>query len=124
MTGHDAFVKQAVDALSSLGEVRSRAMFGGWGIYCHGVMFAMVAWDRLYLKVDDAIRGRFEEAGSQPFVWDGGNGRPVTMSYWSVPVSDLAEREALLDWARLAVEAAGRSRDKQPKKARKAADAG
>jgi DNA transformation protein len=45
----------------------SRAMFGGFGIYRNGLMFALVADDQLYAKVDASNKADYEEAGSQPF---------------------------------------------------------
>jgi DNA transformation protein len=63
------FVKYILDLLSDLGEVRSRAMFGGYGIYYDNVMIGLIANSVFYLKVDDGNRGPFEAKGSQPFTY-------------------------------------------------------
>lgn len=47
------FVKNILDMLNDLGDVRSRAMFGGHGIYHDGVMIGLIASGVFYLKVDD-----------------------------------------------------------------------
>jgi hypothetical protein len=47
------FVTFILDILSSLGDVRSRAMFGGHGIYHDGVMIGLIASGVSYLNVDD-----------------------------------------------------------------------
>jgi DNA transformation protein len=38
-------------------QIRSRAMFGGFGIYAGADFFALIANDVLYFKVDDSNRG-------------------------------------------------------------------
>jgi DNA transformation protein and related proteins len=109
--GKDPFVDHCLDLLSAgVGPVRSRAMFGGHGIYREGVMFALVADDALYLKVDGATEAAFREAGSRPFTWEGRDGRRVTMSYWEMPPEGLESPGDAREWAALALEAAGRSR--------------
>ena len=49
------FVKSLLDMLSDFGNVRSRAMFGGHGIYHEGVMIGLIASGVFYLKVDDVL---------------------------------------------------------------------
>ena len=57
------FVTHVVDMLEPLGPVSARRMFGGYGIFLDGMMFALVADDTLYLKVDDESRSEFAAAG-------------------------------------------------------------
>ncbi|MBN2133487.1 MAG: TfoX/Sxy family protein [Sedimentisphaerales bacterium] len=106
----EEYLIYVLDQLDSLGPVESRRMFGGAGIYCRGVMFALVADDVLYLKVDDSNRGDFEAAGTEPF-------RPypdkaTVMSYYEVPADVLESRSELADWAQKALLAAERKRKK------------
>jgi DNA transformation protein len=56
------FVEFVLEGLQPLGGVRARRMFGGWGIYKDGVMFALIARDQLYLKVDDDNRAAYDAA--------------------------------------------------------------
>ena len=67
MAVSDEFLDYIVDQLSMLGRVTIRRMFGGAGLYCEGRMFAVVADDVAYLKVDDSNRDDFVQAGSAPF---------------------------------------------------------
>ncbi|WP_207481375.1 TfoX/Sxy family protein [Arenibaculum pallidiluteum] len=94
--------------LAPLGDVTARRMFGGWGLRCGGLFFAIVSDDVLYLKADDVTRARFEAEGLEPF-------RPMAdrpaLPYYPPPDDALEDPEALLPWARLAVEAARRTRD-------------
>ena len=107
------FIKYLLDMLSDLGDVRSRAMFGGYGIYHDGVMIGLIASGVFYLKVDDGNRAAFEAAGSKPFTYRRkGQTKAVAMSYWEAPVDVLENREALCQWAREAHAAAIRSKAK------------
>jgi TfoX/Sxy family transcriptional regulator of competence genes len=49
--------------------VTVRRMFGGAGIFCEGLMFALVFDGAIYLKVDEACIPDFEREGSKPFVY-------------------------------------------------------
>lgn len=111
------FVKYILDILSDLGDARSRAMFGGYGIYHDGVMIGLIANGVFYFKVDDGNRGTFDAAGSKPFTYRRkGQKKAVKMSYWEVPADVLENREALCQWARAAHAAALRSKAKTGKK--------
>lgn len=99
--------------LSALGPVRARGMFGGFGIYHEDVMFGLVAYDVLYLKVDDATKERFRAAGGEPFSYEGKD-KPIEMSYWTPPEEAADDPAALLPWAELALEAARRAKAKRP----------
>ncbi len=96
--GFETFV---LDQLAGLGDVTPKKMFGGVGIYCDGVFFAIIARDELYLKADDRTRGAFEAAGSRPFKpYPNPSG---TMQYYSVPVDVLESAPELARWARKAL---------------------
>ena len=114
-----ALVEHCLELLAPLGVVRARRMFGGHGLYCDELFFALIAGDRLYLKVDDESRPAFVAAGCEPFVYDA-KGKAMTMGYWTVP-ADAMESPALMQpWAQHAVAAALRARTaKRPAKPRK-----
>ncbi len=102
------FVAHVLDLLEPLGPVGARRMFGGYGIYLDGMMFALVADETLYLKVDDQSREEFEAAGLEPFRYTR-KGKSYQMSYHAAPEDALEDAELLRDWARKAVEAAMRA---------------
>lgn len=106
---HPPFVEQCLELLAPLGQIRARRMFGGHGIYCDDLFMALVALDRLYLKVDTQTQAAFQAAGCAPFVYDG-KGQPITMSYWSAPVDAMEAPEAMRPWGLLALAAARRAR--------------
>jgi DNA transformation protein len=104
-TSTPALVEHSLELLSGLGPMRARRMFGGWGLYAGAVMVGLIAFDRLYLKVDANTRSRFEQAGCEPFVYTG-QSQPVTMSYWTVPDEAMESAAEMQPWARLALQAA------------------
>ena len=94
------FLNYAMDRLSSRDNIRSRAMFGGYGIFHEGLMFALIADDTLYFKVDESNRDIYEKAESQPF--------PHGISYWEVPADVLEDKNRLGEWAEISMDIARR----------------
>ncbi len=103
----DGFRAYVLDQLADL-DVTPRSMFGGVGLYARGVFFAILARDVLYLKVDDANRVDYEDAGTKPFC-PFPDRRAGAMSYYAVPVPVLESAPELVGWARKAIAAAERS---------------
>lgn len=60
MAAGDAFLAHVLELLDGLGAVGARRMFGGYGLYRNDVMFALIADDTLYFKVDEHNRAEFE----------------------------------------------------------------
>ena len=87
------------DLLSGLKDIRSRAMFGGHGIYKEDVIFAILVDNRLYFKVDETNKKDYEKKGSKPFTYRSSGRDPVSMSYWEVPAEILEDREEINRWA-------------------------
>lgn len=121
MAHDDAFIDYVKELLAPTGRPAARKMFGGCGIYLDDSIVGLVADGRLYLKVDDETRPRFVAAGSAPFTYDGGDGKPVAMSYWSVPDEALESAEEMAPWARLARAAALRKASAPRKRSAKGA---
>lgn len=110
MRSSNTFRDFVLDQLSEVPGVRARAMFGGIGLYAGDVFFGIISSDVLYLKVDASNRARYEKAGSDAF-------RPypdksMSMSYYNVPVSVLEHAETLMEWAKISVDVAKRSKKK------------
>jgi len=105
----DEFVTHCLELLAPLGAARARRMFGGHGIYVDDLFIALIAFDRLYLKADAQTRARFEAAGCAPFVYDG-QGRSVTMGYYTAPDDAMESPAYMQPWGRLALEAALRAK--------------
>ena len=100
-----SFRDYVLEQLAGLGRVRPHRMFGGVGIYCDELFFALITDDTLYLKVDDGNRDEFVRRGMKPF-------RPYRdrpeweMGYYEVPADVLEDAETMTTWARKSVRAA------------------
>jgi DNA transformation protein and related proteins len=103
------FVTWCHELLAPLGPVRSRRMFGGHGLYVDEVFVALIAGERLYLKVDDSTRAQFEAAGSHPFSYTTARGERGVMSYYSMPDEGMDAPVQAQPWARLALASARRA---------------
>lgn len=115
MKAGDSFPARITRLLLPLGPVRARPMFGGCGIFLDDLMFALIAWNRLYFKVDDETKPGFAAAGGEPFVYQGKQ-RPVEISYWALPDETLDDPDGLIEWAELALRAARRARTKKARR--------
>ena len=110
------FTDFVVEQLEGCGVISTRRMFGGVGIYCGDVFFALIDNDVLYLKVDEGNRAQFERVGSGPFKPYGDDRE--SMNYYSVPAEILEDAGELAKWGRSAIEAAKR-KQAAPKRTRR-----
>jgi DNA transformation protein len=106
-----------LDQLARVPQLEHKAMFGGVGLYSGERFFGIVAADELFFKVDDANRAAYEAAGSEPFrpVLD----RPVSMSYWRVPIEVLEDPAELGVWAKDAIRAAAATKPRRRPRSRR-----
>ena len=113
MASRDADFKDFIlDQLHDLRGVRTRAMFGGFGLYAGDEFFGIVYKGRLYFKTDEASRAAYLERGMKPF-------RPRVRQelerYHEVPVEIAEDATALVRWARAAIAVAGAAPTKKPR---------
>lgn len=106
------FVSYLNEVFSEFGDLTTRKMFGGWGIYHQGLMFGLVADDELYLKCDAQNHSEFDAAGSEAFSYDK-NGKEYKMSYFKAPEEIFDDPERARHWASIAFEAALRTASKK-----------
>ncbi len=111
------FVEHLSEVFRLFGPIRSRRMFGGYGVYHNELMIGLVADDTLYLKTDAVSAPHFSEAGCMQFEYEK-NGITMKMSYSSAPVEIFDDPEVARTWAVRAYEAAMRSRNKAAKRPR------
>ncbi len=104
-TEQPAFVAHCMELLSTLGTVRVKRMFGGWGLYADDLFVAIIAFERLYLKAGPDAREAYAAAGCEPFVYSS-DGKSVALGYWSAPADAMDSPALMLPWARLALQAA------------------
>ncbi|HEV8692772.1 MAG TPA: TfoX/Sxy family protein [Lysobacter sp.] len=109
----EALIEHLRDLFEPLGPISARAMFGGFGLYFDGLIIGIIMDETVYLKTDEQTRKHFEHAGCEPCVYDM-KGKPLTMSYWSLPEEAMDSPQAMRPWAQLAIEAARRKADAKP----------
>jgi DNA transformation protein len=111
MKASKEYLQFTMQKLEPLGDVQSRAMFGGYGIFHQGLMFALISEDVLYFKVTDENRQRYEKAGSAPFQHG--------ISYWEAPVEVLEDDIKLQEWAGISIKIAHEIAAKKAAKAKR-----
>lgn len=111
MAVSDEYREWVIEQLRGAGTVTGRRMFGGYCLYLDGAVFALIADDTLYFKVDDATRPDFEAAGCGPFRPFGADGG--AMQYYDVPAAILENPSRLADWASRAAEVSRRAARKK-----------
>ena len=99
-----------------LPNLRARRMFGGVGLSAGEVFFGIVAFERLWFKVDESNRGDYLARGMKAFQQF--PDRPTVMSYFEVPANLLDDAEELRLWTQRSVAIARRAKKSAP--ARKA----
>lgn len=94
------------EQLEPLGAVRIRNMFGGAGVYFDDLMFALIAGETLFFKVDERNRSDFEAEDMGPFLYEPSSGKTIAMSYYELPERLYDDPDELVLWARKALDAA------------------
>jgi DNA transformation protein len=97
-----------VELFAAFGRVSVRRMFGGFGIYADGTMFALASDGVVYLKADEATSVAFKREGAGPFTYSAKGRRRVSLSYWRLPDRLCDDPEELVGWARTALTVARR----------------
>lgn len=92
--------------LASLGHITARRMFSGAGVYCDGLIFAIVIDDTLYLKTTPTNRVDYAAEGLGPFSYTTKHGKTVATSYYRAPERLLDDAEDLRSWAAKAIASA------------------
>ena len=64
MASQQGTVDFLLDQLAGAGSINAKKMFGEYGLYCDGKMFAIVADDQLFIKPTDAGRAWISTMGT------------------------------------------------------------
>ena len=108
MVASNGFADFLREQLAPLGRVTMRRMFGKTGVFCDGLMLAMVRDDVLYVRVDDGNRTAFKEAEAFPPLNYAKKGGTIDLAFWRVPERLFDEPDELVTWAWAALGAARR----------------
>jgi DNA transformation protein and related proteins len=120
------FADYCCELLSGVGSPVAKRMFGGWGISVDGVTVAVIADlgklggsnQKLYLKVDEVTKAQFEAAGGKRFEMESKDGKLMGMNYFTTPDETMESPDAMLPWARLALNVALDAKAKSSAKAK------
>lgn len=66
MASNQEFVQYIADQLSEAGDITYRKMFGEYGLYCNGKIFAVICDNMLYVKITEAGRRIAPDIESAP----------------------------------------------------------
>ena len=96
MTSKSSIVAEDLQQrLTMLGDIRSKKMFGGHGVFEEDKMFALIdSKGKVFFKVDESNRSTYESAGSE---------KHARMPYYSVPEEVLANNDSLEEWAQASI---------------------
>ena len=66
MASHPDFVNYVAEQLREAGTIRSRKMFGEYGLYCDDVFFAVICDDQFFVKVTPQGEAAFPDLPKSP----------------------------------------------------------
>lgn len=115
-----SFIDHARELFAPFGEIRIRKMFGGAGVYCDELFFALLDDDAVYFKVDDDTRKDFVRRGLAPFSFEMKDGTRAEMNgYYAAPEDIFDDEDELKRWGTMALDAASRAAKFKKKPAKK-----
>lgn len=92
------YIIYLADLLSCVGTVKVKPMFGGYGVYAQGLMFALIHQDVLYFKVNVDTVTDYNQAGLLPFSYVK-QGKIHHINYYQCPDDALEDEEVMSKWA-------------------------
>jgi DNA transformation protein len=107
------FIEFIKDQMSGFGPVSVRRMFGGAGVSYHGVTFAIIVDETLYLKEDELNAPDFDAESLERFSYEARGGKRIEMLYRRAPPRLMDDSDEMTLWCRKSYEAARRARNKK-----------
>ena len=96
MASNGDFVDYVAEQLQKAGAIRTRKMFGEYGLYCDGVFFGVICDDQLFIKVTLQGESAFPGLPKAP---------PYEGAKDSFLLEDVEDRELLTALTRITCEA-------------------
>ena len=113
------FAAYLEDLFSVLPGSHARRMFGGVGVFRHGLMYALALEDgKICLKADGETHADFQAEGCKPWIYER-DGKKMDMGYWQMPERLMDDADELRQWAEKAFDVALRADAKKSPKQRK-----
>ncbi|PSW21315.1 DNA transformation protein [Photobacterium sanctipauli] len=98
-------LKDSLRLFSCFKNVKSRSMFGGFGIFAGETMFALVVNDKLHLRANADNEQEFKQAGLKPYIYKK-RGFPVVTKHFAIPDEWWDDSDKILSHAKRSLEAA------------------
>ena len=96
MASHQDFVDYVAEQLREAGAIRSRKMFGEYGLYCDDVFFAVICDDQFFVKITPEGEAAFPDLPKAP---------PYEGARDSFLVEDVEDLERMVELTRITCEA-------------------
>ncbi len=114
------FITWLEDIFSAVPDTSIRKMFGGVGLFRHGLMYGLALSDgRIALKADDQTTQTFIDENCEEWTHARKDGKITRMGYWYMPERLTDEPDELLEWSMKAFDVAVRADQKKPPSKRK-----
>jgi len=105
-------LKDSMRLFEQLGHIKSRSMFGGFGIFADDTMFALVVNDKLHVRADATLAKQFKSQGLEPYVYKK-RGFPVVTKYFALCDDLVSDSSKALEIADIALRAANVEKQSQ-----------
>lgn len=105
-------LKDSMKLFEALGAIKSRSMFGGFGLFADETMFALVVNDQLHIRADQQTSSNFEKQGLKPYVYKK-RGFPVVTKYYAISDDLWESSERLIEVAKKSLEQANLEKKQQ-----------
>ncbi|WP_367924273.1 TfoX/Sxy family protein [uncultured Ruthenibacterium sp.] len=107
MASHPNFVNYVVEQLRAAGNIRSRKMFGEYGLYCDDLFFGVICDDQFFVKITLQGQAAFPDLPKAP---------PYEGAKDSFLIEDVDDQERMTTLVRITCEAL---KNHPPKKGRR-----
>ncbi|WP_025739907.1 TfoX/Sxy family DNA transformation protein [Salinivibrio socompensis] len=98
-------LKDAMRLFAKFGNIKSRSMFGGFGLFCENTMFALVVNNTLHLRAGKENEALLKQQDLTPYVYKK-RGFPVVTKYFAIPDAWWNDQQRLLAEAKNALDVA------------------
>lgn len=66
MSSKPEFVEYVAEQCRGAGEITAKKMFGDYGLYCNGKIFALICDDELFIKITSKVKEKYPELSEKP----------------------------------------------------------
>ena len=98
-------LKESLRLFSCFDNVKSRSMFGGFGIFAGETMFALVVNNKLHLRANADNEQDYKKAGLKPYIYKK-RGFPVVTKHYAIPDEWWNDNAKIIEQATRSLDAA------------------